>query len=139
MTRLAYSAAAVLVMLALTVGTLVAQAKYVAPIRGDVELQMLPAKVDVDHKSNMVKTTIKVKNISPTGSIAGLKVEQFWWDKASSQTPVSAGNAKVKKPLQPGEEATLEIVLPYDAKMYRDQYVFTHANGKVKVKQVKAF
>lgn len=139
MTRLIYSAAAVLVMLAVSVGTLVAQSKYVPPIKGEAEIQMILAKPDVDHKANLVTTKIRVKNISPTGSIAGLKIEQFWWDKANSPTPVSVGTFRLKKPLMPGEEGLMEVQVPYDAKMFRDTYVFTHGNGKIKVKSVKAF
>jgi hypothetical protein len=139
MTRLVYSAAAVLVVLALSVGTVVAQAKFVPPIKGEAEIQVIMGKPDVDHKANIVTIKIRAKNISPTGSIAGLKCENFWWDKANSPTPVSVGTARLKKPLLPGEEATLEIQVPYDAKMFRDTYVFSHGNGKIKAKPVKAF
>ena len=139
MTRLIHSTAAVLVIVGIAVGTLVAQAKFVPPIKGEAEIQMILAKPDVDHKANTVTTKIKVKNISPTGSIAGLKVEQFWWDKANSPTPVSVGTFRLKKPLLPGEEGLMEIQVPYDTKMFRDTYQFTHGNGKIKVKAVKAF
>ena len=60
MTRFAYSVASVLVMLAVSVGALVAQAKYVAPIKGEAEIQIIMGKPDVDHKANMVTTKIRV-------------------------------------------------------------------------------
>ena len=139
MTRLVHAASAVLIILAVAVGVAYAQAKTFAPIKGDVEIALLPIKAVPDYKTKMVDTVIKVKNISPTGSIAGLKVVQYWWDKAGSPQPVGAADARLKKPLQPGEEATLTLQLPIDPKMFRDSYVFTHANGKVKPKQVKTF
>jgi hypothetical protein len=139
MIRLVYAAAAVLVVLALSVGPVVAQAKYVAPIKGDAEIQLIPIKPEVDYKANLVRTTIRVKNISPTGSIAGLKVIQYWWDKANSPQPVAAVPQRVKKPIQPGEEVTMTLELPRDPKMFRDSYQFDHANGKIKVKQVNKF
>jgi hypothetical protein len=84
-----------------------------------------------------VVTTIKVKNLSATGSIAGLKVDGYWYDKANN--PVTGGKARLAKPLLPGEVATLTLEMPKDPKMYRDQYVFAHANGKVKTKPMKTF
>jgi len=139
MIRLAYAAAAVLVILALSVGVVVAQAKFVPPIKGEAEIQLIPIKPEPDHKANIVRTIVKLKNNSPTGSIAGLKVIQYWWDKANSPQPVMSANQRLKKPLQPGEEATITLECPLDAKMYRDSYQFEHANGKIKIKQVKKF
>ena len=139
MTRLVYAAAAVLVILGLSVGSVIAQAKYVAPIKGVADIQLLPIKPEPDYKAKVLRTIIKVKNISPTGSIAGLKVTQYWYDRANSPQPVAAVTARIKKPLQPGEEATMTLEAPLDPKMFRDQYVFEHANGKVKPKQVKKF
>ena len=52
---------------------------------------------------------------------------------------MSVGNFRLKKQLMPGEESTMDIQVPYDAKMFRDTYQFVHANGKIKVKAVKAF
>ena len=139
MTRLVYAAAAVLTILALSVGPVVAQAKYVTPIKGEAEIKLLPIKPEPDHKAKLVRTIIRLKNNSPTGSIAGLKVIQYWWDKANSPQPVAAVPQRLKKPLQPGEEATITLELPIDPKMFRDSYQFDHANGKIKVKQVNKF
>lgn len=139
MIRLVYAAAAVLVILALSVGLVIAQAKNVSPIKGEAEIQLIPIKPEPDYKAKVVRTTIQVKNVSPTGSIAGLKVIQYWWDKANSPQPVSAIPQRLKKPLQPGETATMTLELPLDPKMFRDSYQFDHANGKIKIKQVKKF
>jgi hypothetical protein len=140
MIRLASATAAVLVILALSFGPVVAQtAKYVPPIKGDAEIQLLPIKPEPDHKANMVRTVIKLKNNSPTGSIAGLKVIQYWWDKFNSPQPVNSANQRLRKPLMPGEEVTITLECALDTKMFRDSYQFDHANGKIKVKQVKKF
>ena len=139
MIRLAYAAAAVLVILALSVGPVIAQVKYVAPLKGEAEIQLLPIKAEPDYKAKVVRTTVKLKNNSPTGSIAGLKVIQYWWDKANSPQPVTAVTGRVKKPIQPGEEVTITLEVPIDPKMFRDTYQFEHINGKIKIKQVKKF
>jgi len=136
MTRLAQVAPAAMVVLAIA-ATAAAQGKFVAPVRGEVEIGVLTPVTKVDEKTKMVITTIKVKNLSGTGSVAGLKVEEYWYDKASN--PVTGSKARLTKPLQPGEVATLTLETPRDPKMHRNQYVFSHANGKVKTKMMKAF
>ena len=116
---------------------LMAQAKPATPIRGDAEIGYLKPVTAVDHKAGIVRTTIKVKNLSTTGSIAGLKVEEFWFDKAGN--PVTGSRARLQKPLQPGEVAELKLETPRDPKMDRNSYTFTHANGKIRTKAMKAF
>ncbi|MDO8836607.1 MAG: hypothetical protein Q7V01_13480 [Vicinamibacterales bacterium] len=136
MTRLVQVAVAAVVMLAVA-GTAVAQSKFVPPVRGEVEVGVLSPVTKVDEKTKMVITTIKVKNLSATGSVAGLKVEEYWYDKANN--PVTGSRARLPKPLLPGEVATLTLETPRDPKMHRNQYLFSHANGKVKTKTMKTF
>jgi hypothetical protein len=136
MTRLVYMVMAAVLVLALA-GTATAQSKFVPPVRGEVEVGVLPPATRVDQKANMVITTIRVKNLSGTGSIAGLKIEEYWWDKANN--PVTGSKARLAKPLMPGEEATLTLETPKDPNMYRNNYTFSHANGKVKTKPMKKF
>lgn len=114
---------------------LMAQAKPVTPIRGDAEIGYLKPQTTVDHKAGIVRTIIKVKNLSATGSIAGLKVEEYWFDKAGN--PVTGSRARLQKPLQPGEVAELKLETPRDPKMDRNSYTFSHANGKVRTKLLK--
>ncbi|HNV03999.1 MAG TPA: hypothetical protein PKH99_11845 [Vicinamibacterales bacterium] len=76
-------------------------------------------------------------DLSTTGSIAGLKVEEYWFDKAGN--PVTGSKDRLKKPLAPLETAELTLLTPRDTKMDRNSYTFSHANGKVKVKQMKEF
>ena len=98
MTRLVKVALTVVAILAIGTAVLVAQTKPpVTPIRGDAEIGVLTPVTSVDHKAGMVRTTIKVKNLSPTHSIAGLKVEEFWFDKGGN--PVTGSRARLPKPL----------------------------------------
>ena len=131
----------VLLTVVLVVGmgivSLAAQAKLAAPIRGDAEIGYLKPVTTVDYKANLVRTVIKVKNTSLTGSIAGLKVEEFWFDKAGN--PVTGSRARLPKALQPLEEAELKLETPRDPKMDRNSYTFSHANGKIRTKAMKAF
>lgn len=137
MTRLAQVVLSAIVVVTLCAVTIGAQTKFVPPVRGEAEIGVLPPATKVDTKTNMVVTTIKVKNLSTGGSIAGLKVEEYWYDKANN--PVTGSRARLAKPLLPGEVAELKLETPKDPKMHRNQYVFTHANGKIKTKQMKTF
>ena len=70
-----------------------------------------------------------MKNLA-TGSIAGLKVDEFWYDKAGN--PVTGDNYRHPRPLQPGEVITITLETPRNPAMNRNQYNFTHANGEIK-------
>ena len=119
------------------IATLAAQTKVFTPIRGEAEIGYLKPVTTVDAKAGMVRTIIKVKNTSTSGSIAGLKGEEFWFDKAGN--PVTGSRARLQKPLQPGEVAELKLETPKDPKMDRNSYTFTHANGKIRTKMLKSF
>jgi hypothetical protein len=116
-------------------------AQNVAPTRGEAEIGVLTPvtsiETDKTTKVETVVTIIKVKNLMTSASIAGLKVEEYWWDKANN--PVTGSKDRLKTPLQPGEVATLTLRTPKDPRMYRNNYVFGHANGKVKTKPMKKF
>jgi hypothetical protein len=102
--------------------------KLVAPVRGQAELGYTnPVSKRV---GNMIVTTIKVKNLSK-GAIAGLKVDEFWYDKKGE--PVTGSQPfRYRKPLQPGEVIEVELKVPTDPRMDRNQYKFEHANGTIK-------
>ncbi len=112
-----------------------APAKFVPPIRGQAELGFLnPVTKRVGSE---IITVIKVKNLSTTGSIAGLKVDEFWYDKAGD--PVSGDTFRYRKPLQPGEVIEVTLRTPVNPKMDRNQYSFTHANGAIKTRKMPKF
>ena len=77
-----------------------------------------------------ITTTIKVKNLS-SGAIAGLKVDEFWYDKDGN--PVTGAQPfRYRKPLLPGEVIEVVLKVPVNKAMNRNQYKFEHANGKIK-------
>jgi hypothetical protein len=109
-----------------------APAKFVPPIRGEAPVQM--TKPVVKRTGNEVVENFKVKNASATGSIAGLKISEFWYDKDGN--PVSGDEFRYRKPLLPGEVIDVELRSPINPKMQRSQYKFEQANGTVKPTQV---
>jgi hypothetical protein len=102
--------------------------KLVAPVRGQAELGFTnPVSKRV---GNMIVTTIKVKNLA-AGPIAGLKVDEFWYDKDGN--PVTGSQPfRWRKPLQPGEVIDVVLQVPRNPAMNRNQYKFEHANGTIK-------
>jgi hypothetical protein len=112
-----------------------APAKYVPPIRGEAEVNM--TKPMTKRTGTEIITTFKVKNASATGSIAGLKISEFWYDKGGN--PVSGDEFRYRKPLMPGEIIDIELRSPVNPKMASSQYKFEQANGAVKPKVVAKF
>jgi hypothetical protein len=108
-----------------------AKPRLVAPVRGTAELgytRPVVKNATIDGRSFVV-TTIQVKNMA-SGAIAGLKVDEFWYDKAGN--PVTGDNYRHRTPLQPGEIITITLETPRVPAMARNQYNFTHANGEIK-------
>jgi hypothetical protein len=103
--------------------------KYVAPVKGVAEIGYLKPVVKV--VKDEVVTTIKIKNMS-LGAIAGLRVDEFWYDKAGGMLP--GDSQRLRQPLNPGEVATIELHTPKNPKMDRNSYQFSHANGQIKAK-----
>ena len=71
-----------------------------------------------------------VKNPSTTGSIAGLKISEFWYDKSGN--PVSGDEFRYRKPLMPGEVIDVELRTPVKPTMANSQYKFEQSNGSIK-------
>jgi len=95
-------------------------------VKGTAELGILQPVVKVEGKE--VVTTIKVKNLS-RGTILGLKVEEYWYDKEGN--PIPGDSKRLTQPLAPGALSTIVLRTPVNPKMDRNNYVFTHDNGKV--------
>jgi hypothetical protein len=112
-----------------------APAKFVPPIRGVAELGILQPVTKRVGKE--VVTVIKIKNLSTAGSIAGLKVDEYWYDKAGD--PVTGDTFRYRKPLLPGEVIEVTLRTPVNPRMDRNQYNFTHANGNIKTKRFTKF
>jgi hypothetical protein len=102
--------------------------KLVAPVRGQAEIGYTKPVSKNDGK--FITTTIKIKNMA-SGAIAGLKVDEFWYDKDGN--PVTGAQPfRSRKPLQPGEVIEVTLKVPIDKRMNRNQYKFEHANGTIK-------
>jgi hypothetical protein len=108
-----------------------APAKLVPPIKGEAELGVL--KPQTKRVNNDIVTVVKVKNLS-TGSLAGLKIQEYWYDK--SNNVVTGNDERVKTPIPPGGVYTFTLKTPYVNGMNQNTYQFTHANGKIKTKQL---
>jgi hypothetical protein len=113
-----------------------APAKFVAPIRGQAELGFLKPQTKREKNGDVV-TVIKVKNMSTSGAIAGLRVDENWYDKAGN--PVTGDTFRYRKPMQPGEVIEITLRTPYNKAMDRNSYNFTHANGTIKTKIMPKF
>lgn len=107
-----------------------APAKFVPPVRGQAELGF--TKPVTKRNGKEIVTEIKVKNLSATGSIAGLKVDEYWYDKGGN--PVTGDTFRHRKPLLPGEVITITLRTPFNEKMHSNNYNFSHANGTIKTK-----
>ena len=107
--------------------------RFVAPIRGEAEIGYL--KPDVKVQGNNVVTTIKLKNLS-NGAIAGMRIEEFWWD--SNSNPLPADSQRLREPLMPQGVAEIVLTTPKSADMARNSYKFSHANGAIKTQLLTA-
>jgi hypothetical protein len=95
-------------------------------VKGTAEVGILQPVTKVEGKE--VVTTIKVKNMSK-GTIVGLKVEEYWYDKDGN--PLPGDTKRLAQPLAPGAQSTIVLRTPKNEQMYKNQYVFTHDNGQV--------
>ena len=106
-----------------------ARPRLVAPIRGEALIgHTRPVTV---RKGNNYVTTIRVKNLS-TGSVAGFRAEEFWYD--ANRQPVAGSNTfRPRQPLQPGEVVDITLTSPANPNSNTNALQFNHANGDVKM------
>ena len=105
--------------------------RLVAPVRGVAQIgytKPLVKRGKVGGK-DFVITTMQIKNMA-AGPIAGLKVDDFWYDKGGN--PLPSDSYRHPRPLQPGEVITVTLETPADPRMNRNQWQFSHANGEIK-------
>ena len=108
-----------------------AKPRLVAPVRGVAQIGYTKPTVKrgkVNGK-DFVITTMQIKNMA-AGPIAGLKVDDFWYDKAGG--PLPSDSYRHPRPLAPGEVITVTLETPADPRMNRNQWQFSHANGDIK-------
>jgi acyl dehydratase len=108
--------------------------KFTAPVRG--EAQMGFTKPVTKRTGKEITTVITVKNLSDKLALVGLKVDEFWYDKAGN--PITGDQYRHRKPIQPGEMIDVTLHTPVIPKMDRNQYKFEHANGSIKAVPMNA-
>ena len=115
-----------------------AKAGFVTPLKGEAAIQVLPGTSKYDPKLKEVITTYKLKNMS-SAPIALLKLDEYWYGKDGKM--VSTDTQRHMKPFQPGEiiELTTHAPATENPAGWRKNVTFSHANGKVTPKAVKAF
>ena len=105
--------------------------RLLAPVRGAAKIGYTKPVVKrgkVGGK-DFVITTMQIKNLE-MAPIAGLKVDDFWYDAGGG--PLPSDSYRHPRPLQPGEVITVTLETPLDPRMNRNQWQFSHANGDVK-------
>ena len=114
-----------------------AKAGFVTPIKGEAAIEVLPGTSKYDPKAKEVITTYKLKNMS-SAPIALLKVDEYWYSKGKM---VSTDTQRYRQPFQPGEiiEVTTHAPAAENPAGWTKNVTFSHANGKVTPKAVKAF
>ena len=109
------------------------RAKFVTPIKGEATIEVLPGQSKFVGKE--IVTKFKIKNTS-SGPIALLKVDEYWYDKAGKL--VSTDTQRHRQPFHPGEIIEIETRAPAAPGAANANRTFSHANGKVTAKPVKA-
>ena len=107
-------------------------AKWVKPIKGTAKVEFLQGaskKVGGD-----IVTLLKVKNVSE-GSIALLKIDEYWYDKDSKVA--TSDTQRYTKPINPGDVVEITMKSPFKPGLVQRQFQFSHAGGDVKVTPVK--
>lgn len=103
--------------------------KMAPPLRGTVEVGYMMSAKRVGDK---IVTTFELKNLSLTGSIVGLQITQYFYDKARNPLQGTGDRQRLRTPLGPGEVATITLTSPTVPGMTSPQHKFGHQNGEVK-------
>lgn len=113
-----------------------AKARWVPPVRGTATIGMLKpvTKIEKGEKGPEVVTRFKIKNLS-TGSIALLRIDEYWYDKQGQMLP--GASERIRKPILPGEVIDVVLRVPKNDRFFQNQYKFSHANGEIKVEALK--
>jgi hypothetical protein len=107
--------------------------KFTPPIRGQATIDIV--RSPTQRVGTTLVTKIQVKNTS-NAPIARLQVVETWYDKTNNIIP--GGKGEITGLLQPGEVGSIEVRTPTNPNMNASKLMFTHANGTVDVKAVKA-
>ena len=111
--------------------------EMVGAIRGEATMIYVRPTVTATREGgrNFIVTTMEVKNMSE-GSIAGLRVDEFWYNKAG--TIVTGDNYRHRQPIAPEEVVTVTLEVPRAPGMDTNQIKFEHSNGAVNITLVES-
>ena len=109
--------------------------KNAPPLKGPIEVgyMQLPAKREGDK----IITVFKIKNISATGSIIGLQIDQYFYDKSNQPLQGTGDRQRVKTPINPGEVVTITLTSNTVPGMANPQHKFSYRDGTIKPKPMK--
>ena len=113
-----------------------ARAKWVAPIKGLAEVQII--KSDSKHVGKEIVTNFKIKNMS-NGAIALFRIDEYWYSSGEKPQLVTGDTQRYPKPILPGEVVEMTTRSPVKSGAARSQWSFSHVNGKIKPEVVKQF
>ncbi len=113
-----------------------APAKFIKPLKGTADIQFIqmPSK----KVGNDIVTILKIKNLS-NAPVSLLKVDEYWYNKATPAVVISGDSEPYRKPFMPGEIIELTMKSPWKPDISASQYQFSHAGGQVNLKRVKKF
>ena len=109
------------------------KARMAVPVKGTAYIEVIssPSKV----VGGDIVTLLKVKNVS-AAPIAGLRVDQYWYD---AKEQVTGDTQRVRFPIAPGEIVEVTMKAPTKPGVVNNRTMFQHAGGKVDAKGVKKF
>ena len=115
-----------------------AKAKFAAPLKGEAKIEVIVGSSTYNAKTKEIVTTYKIKNMS-TAPIALLKIDEYWYGK--NKALASSAQERYKQPFPPGEVIEMITRAPASGSMegWTKRAQFSHVNGTVAVKAVKAF
>ena len=102
------------------------ESNLVATIRGPGQVGYL--QPTSRRRGNEMVTTFRIQNNS-AGALAGFRVDEFWYDRAGDT--VAGGTFRMEKPFLQGHIIAVEIRIPRNSRMARNNYEFSHKNGVI--------
>ena len=108
--------------------------KNAPPLKGPIEVGY---DMSAKRAGDKIVTTFHVKNISATGSIIGLQIDQFFYDKGGNPQQGTGDRQRVKTPINPGEVVTITLTSNTVPGMQSPQHKFSYRDGTIKPKLIK--
>ena len=117
-----------------TLSAQTAMKKNAPPLKGPIEVGY---NMSAKREGDKIVTIFKIKNISATGSIIGLQIDQFFYDKGGNPLQGTGDRQRVKTPINPGETVTITLTSNTVSGMQSPQHKFSYRDGTIKPKLMK--